>query len=435
MCEQKELSLMCLSQLPPGSLWFSDQMIPNECPLSDSTENITTLWSHDTLIPKIPEIHDFPLCPLKSGIEKSPGLLAPTNVQEFPTRFQQFHGLHNLASILWWLRVIENGENVGKCGENVGKMMIYHGNVEDLDEKLRTAPWLTCWSYEVLTFAGTQHAKCFTSAHFRMMKPQSSLVIFSPRIVLQLNAWNPKLQLCRIFWTCHPRGPACFGSQNVAQLGLSECRMSAASWMGKSWSTIELAYFWTKPDWIQIERQSNRGFLKWKYPKNHPGHGWPWLSIETHGEDWGSKPFREPPMKWSVFTDHASALAILLNCRLGDWSYVAHIDLGCSSKLLTHWLDQVMYLSYWRWKSWCFEYSKYLQRQWISRSQRSNSGPLFVRWLDQQMQRVPSAQQNKRSSMGMNLSLRSWQQKTRRRLARERNRCVSSSSEYGSRKR
>jgi len=181
--------------------------------------------------------------------------------------------------------------------------------------------------------------------------------------------------------------------------------------MVKSWSTIELAYFWTKPDWIQIERQSNRGFLKWRYPQNHPGHGWPWLSIETHGDDWGSKPFREPPMKWSVFTDHASALAILLNCRLGDWSYVAHIDLGCSSKLMTHWLDQVMYLSYWRWKSWCFEYSKYLQRQWISRSQLSNSGPLLVRRLDQQMQRVPSAQQNKRSSRGMNLSLRSWQQK------------------------
>lgn len=34
------------------------------------------------------------------------------------------------------LKMEKMSENVGK----VGKMMIYHGNVEDLDEKLRTAP-------------------------------------------------------------------------------------------------------------------------------------------------------------------------------------------------------------------------------------------------------------------------------------------------------
>jgi len=223
MREQKELSLMCLSQLPPGGLWFSDQMIPNEYPLSDSTEYYNALesWYLDTENFRRSMISPFALW---NPAFQSPGLLAPTNVQEFPTRFQQFHGLHDLASILWWLRVIENGKNVGKCGES--------GENDDIPWKcwrfrreITHRPlthMLILWSSHV-TFAGTQHAKCqcFTSAHFRMMKSQSSLVIFSPRIVLQLNAWNPKLQLCRIFWTCHPRGPARFGSQNVAQLGLS----------------------------------------------------------------------------------------------------------------------------------------------------------------------------------------------------------------------
>ena len=29
-------------------------------------------------------------------------------------------------------------------------------------------------------------------------------------------------------------------------------------------------------------------FLKWGVPPNHPSHAWPWLSIETPGDDWGS---------------------------------------------------------------------------------------------------------------------------------------------------
>ena len=87
----------------------------------------------------------------------------------------------------------------------------------------------------------------------------------------------------------------------------------------------------------------------------------PWLSIETHENLVIQHHFKKPQIKCPIFTDHASALAILLNCRLGDCNYVPHIDLGVwfqTSKPLRLIFHQVytyvIYLSYWQFQSWFF---------------------------------------------------------------------------------
>ena len=35
-------------------------------------------------------------------------------------------------------------------------------------------------------------------------------------------------------------------------------------------------------------------------PANHPSHGWPWIQIQTHGDDWGSPISRNNQMKYEI---------------------------------------------------------------------------------------------------------------------------------------
>ena len=75
------------------------------------------------------------------------------------------------------------------------------------------------------------------------------------------------------------------------------------------------------------------GFLKWGDPKSSSRHGWPWLSIETHGDDWGSPwipHFEKPPflgLKIELRWNHQPAIGLVYAIRNG-YSYSSSLRLS-----------------------------------------------------------------------------------------------------------
>ena len=53
------------------------------------------------------------------------------------------------------------------------------------------------------------------------------------------------------------------------------------------------------------------GRQSWWYPKSASGHGWPWLSTETYGDDWGSLIKREPPTWCEKYLSMYASLSLL----------------------------------------------------------------------------------------------------------------------------